>query len=919
MPGWYLAEAQRGQQLLDRANVEEAIGVFEALLARLGGERLYERAAILERLGLCFHLSGRPDLAAARLRRAMSITQTLASSDGVRALRGTLHAELGDVLRSAGEIGDARRAYEAALEVAAEQNDLRAQSLDLMRLGDLALLTGAPEEAGARHSAALQLLQRQDEPALEAAARHQLGRTLQGMGRLDEAGRHYLEAARLREARGNLAGAAQDWGQLAIVAQEAGDPGAAEAWHRKAIDAVRQTRKPLRLAAHLCNLAALLAHQPGRLDEARRLTEEGLRIGQAVDPTSLQNWKHYGVLATIIEAEAAILPDRERRVELKARVRAYRQVEQHAPRIVTALARLEETPSYSRAVIFERLGQCFGMGGRADLAVECLREAIAVAEKLERDDQVSSLRRMLYAGLAETVEAAGAYAEANKACEEALRSARETGDVLGEAAALTQLGGLALSTGDLEPAWSRYRAALRSLNRIDEPALRAIARHGLDATLERMRGSDEIRRHAFEATHLDEQPDPAAVARDYASDFEATVFEELITEHVLEPDLLLDGPRERRIVRVPSGPDPLRDTVRPMLAPCARTLPHEAGAVRVCLAPEEPMLTRHPGCIVMRRTRREVVVPDHSGLLWRLVRDIDGRRTVAEILGRQPSEERAAAGRMLALLGATEALDVSGRPFGRFLHTLTKKGVLPGGGLEKDEVMRLAMDGSYRAYPGARTLPVSPRVPDRLRGFHALTRARRSQREYLGLALARQDFDALLNTGCGATGTVAREGREVRLRAYPSSGALYAVEIYPVVFAVEGLEPAVYRYRAVDNVLEEVRSGLDPGRIVGAMLPVERGMVAGAAAMICLTGFFLRHEHKYGQGGYRMMIAEAGHLSQNLILAATALGLCARPFGGVFDSLLNRELGIDEAEEQFLLAVLVGRPEARDRAEPLTG
>jgi hypothetical protein len=104
--------------------------------------------------------------------------------------------------------------------------------------------------------------------------------------------------------------------------------------------------------------------------------------------------------------------------------------------------------------------------------------------------------------------------------------------------------------------------------------------------------------------------------------------------------------------------------------------------------------------------------------------------------------------------------------------------------------------------------------------------------------------------------------REVKLRAYPSSGALYAVEIYPLVFRVEGLDPGVYHYRAVENELEVVRLGLDPPSVARAALPVER--------------------------------------------EATALGLSARPFGGVFDDLLNDDLGLDTAEEQFLLAVLVG-------------
>ena len=218
----------------------------------------------------------------------------------------------------------------------------------------------------------------------------------------------------------------------------------------------------------------------------------------------------------------------------------------------------------------------------------------------------------------------------------------------------------------------------------------------------------------------------------------------------------------------------------------------------------------------------------------------------------------------------------------------------------------MAADGHYRAYPGAERRRVSQRVPDRLRAFHELTRARRSSRDYGGLGLTRDELDAMLDTACGVTGGMRWGGQEIKLRAYPSSGALYAVEIYPVVLRVDGLDEGVYHYRAVDGMLEMVRR-VDRARIESVSLPVERTMVASAAAMLCLTGVFPRHERKYGEGGYRMMIAEAGHISQNLVLAATALGLSARPFGGVFDGLLNQELGLNEAEEQFLLAILVGR------------
>ena len=95
-------------------------------------------------------------------------------------------------------------------------------------------------------------------------------------------------------------------------------------------------------------------------------------------------------------------------------------------------------------------------------------------------------------------------------------------------------------------------------------------------------------------------------------------------------------------------------------------------------------------------------------------------------------------------------------------------------------------------------------------------------------------------------------------------------------------------------------------------------MLGGADVLLCITGVFARHERKYGAGGYRMLVAEAGHISQNLILAATALNLHARPFGGVYDSLINELLGLTECdmdgqsprdEEQFLSSYLCGYTE----------
>ena len=221
---WYVAEGQRGEQLLDQGQVGQATEVFESILTRLGDTPSYAKAVVLGRLGRCFHLSDRPDLAVQHLRDAMDVIGRLAPSAGVKSLRGTLRSELGDALRAGGQYGDARKAYEAALKIAEELKDLRGQGVDLGKLGALALAEGNLEEALQRQQTVLRLFQQLNEPDMEAAAWHQLGRVYHEQRQWDEAERHYREAARISEERGRLAAAAQTWNQLAVLAQEAGKP-----------------------------------------------------------------------------------------------------------------------------------------------------------------------------------------------------------------------------------------------------------------------------------------------------------------------------------------------------------------------------------------------------------------------------------------------------------------------------------------------------------------------------------------------------------------------------------------------------------------------------------------------------------------------------------------------------------------------
>ena len=819
---WYIAEGERGQKLLDQGNVASARVVFEGILDRLGDGASYGRAVVLSRLGRCFHLNGQPDQAMAALQDALDTTEKIAPSPGVKALRGTLRSELGDVLRAAGRAAEARHAYQSALKIAEELQDSRAQVVDQGQLSALALAEGRLDEAFEHGSAALRLVHGLREPRLEAVAWHQLGRVLQEAGQPDEARRHYGEAARISEECGDPIGALQSRTQLAA-----------------------------------------LEHRMGRLIEARVHASQALATAQTINPGALEAWRLYGTLAAINEADACHTADPQRKALLQTQAHDYRQIERYGPVFVSALARSGAAPSHGRAVILGRLGQCFRLGGRPDLAVVPLREARAVTEKLASGPGVTALQGSLSGELGDALLALGRHGDARQAYEASLRHAEELSDLRGQGHAAGRLAGLA-----------------------------SAERNAVEA--------EAWRRRSAEADELGARPPGPGLEAGAI-----TLYDDVTSEYAFDMDLLVDGAAERRMSQWTSDPAPLADDIRPMLVPGIRTWMDEQGLVRFRLPPGEPIVERDPDCTIMRRVRREVVLAGHADVVWRLIERTDGAATVSQIVSALPPADRDKGRRLLAVLAATGSLDVSGRPMGRFVHAATKKGVLPAGGLDNDEVLRLATDGEYRAHPGAPRVSINQRTPEALAGFHALTRSRRSQRDYAGQGIGREDFDALLHTACGVTGTMSWSGREVRLRAYPSSGALYAVEICPVVLRVEGLEAAVYHYRPTENALELVRPGLDPASLVAACLPMEREMVGGAAAMICLVGSFPRHERKYGQGGYRMMVAESGHISQNLVLAATALGLSARPFGGVFDALLNQDLGL-ERDEEFLLAVLVG-------------
>jgi len=210
------------------------------------------------------------------------------------------------------------------------------------------------------------------------------------------------------------------------------------------------------------------------------------------------------------------------------------------------------------------------------------------------------------------------------------------------------------------------------------------------------------------------------------------------------------------------------------------------------------------------------------------------------------------------------------------------------------------LTGGVRRYSPLRRLD----LPDPARsdgvGIWDVIRERRSKRDYSGESISLRDLSQLLWATQGITGGYMGYG----LRAAPSAGALYPIDTYVVVNRVGSLSPGLYLYdpgnHAVDLLLEA-----ELGRELSSAA-LGQYMCEEAAVVFIWVAVAERSRRKYRERAYRYIYMDAGHIAQNLYLAATALGLGCCAIGAFYDDEVNRIVGADGVEEFAVYMVSVG-------------
>jgi SagB-type dehydrogenase family enzyme len=182
--------------------------------------------------------------------------------------------------------------------------------------------------------------------------------------------------------------------------------------------------------------------------------------------------------------------------------------------------------------------------------------------------------------------------------------------------------------------------------------------------------------------------------------------------------------------------------------------------------------------------------------------------------------------------------------------------------------------------------------------------ARRSARELDPVPIPVGDLATLLDAAYGVTAANADNGYPRPFRAVPSGGALYPLELYVAVQAAAGIDPGLHHLEPGARRLEHLDPGLTAEALAGAFVQPE--VILGSAVVVLLGALFERSTFKYGERGYRFVLIEAGHVAQNLTLAATELGYASVCLGGYFDHEVDALVGLDGVTSSIVYAIAIG-------------
>jgi SagB-type dehydrogenase family enzyme len=194
---------------------------------------------------------------------------------------------------------------------------------------------------------------------------------------------------------------------------------------------------------------------------------------------------------------------------------------------------------------------------------------------------------------------------------------------------------------------------------------------------------------------------------------------------------------------------------------------------------------------------------------------------------------------------------------------------------------------------------------------------RESVRQYGPAPLSLEELCFLLMCTAGVKRVVPGVAT---FRAAPSAGARHALETYVLANRVEGLAPGLYRFLAIERKILKVSGPDNPAIAAGSFQGGPMGLleqfteaclgqafVHASAALFLWVADAYRMTYRYGQRGYRYLYLDAGHVCQNLYLAAEEIGAGVCAIGAFDDDRVDELLGLKGKDQFAIYLAAVGK------------
>ena len=150
------------------------------------------------------------------------------------------------------------------------------------------------------------------------------------------------------------------------------------------------------------------------------------------------------------------------------------------------------------------------------------------------------------------------------------------------------------------------------------------------------------------------------------------------------------------------------------------------------------------------------------------------------------------------------------------------------------------------------------------------------------------------------------------LRTVPGGGARHPFEVYMAIQNVDGLDDGFYHYLPMKHHIEFLKEKEDLRAFISDSL--EGQLWAAKANVVFYYSYVCRRaEWRYGIYAHRMNMADAGHVTENVYLSCTSIGLGGCAVGAVNGPLCDKEFGLDGEEEFIFYAMPVGTVSVQDK------